>query len=64
MECRYFLTIMAEERAFIGKLVQQLLNTPLDLSQFCAASSARLSHFPFESDGAFHPSAEWRRRGL
>lgn len=25
----------------------------LDLSQFCAAPSARLSHFPFESDGAF-----------
>jgi hypothetical protein len=25
----------------------------LDLSRFCAAPSARLSHFPFESDGAF-----------
>jgi hypothetical protein len=25
----------------------------LDLSRFSAAPSARLSHFPFESDGAF-----------
>jgi len=25
----------------------------LDLSRFCAAPSARLSHFPFVSDGAF-----------
>ena len=25
----------------------------LDLSRFRAAPSARLSHFPFESDGAF-----------
>jgi hypothetical protein len=25
----------------------------MDLSRFCAAPSARFSHFPFESDGAF-----------
>lgn len=25
----------------------------VDLSRFCAAPSARLGHFPFESDGAF-----------
>ena len=25
----------------------------LDLSRFCASPGARLSHFPFESDGAF-----------
>ena len=25
----------------------------MDLSRFCAAPGARLSHFPFESDGAF-----------
>jgi len=25
----------------------------MDLSRFCAAPSAHLSHFPFESDGAF-----------
>ena len=30
---------------------QRALN--LDLSRFSAAPSARLSHFPFESDGAF-----------
>ena len=34
----------------------------LDLSRLSAAPSARLSHFPFESDGAFQPNAEWRRR--
>jgi hypothetical protein len=27
--------------------------TQLDLSRFCAAPGARLSHFLFESDGAF-----------
>jgi len=26
----------------------------LDLSRFRAAPGARLSHFPFESDGLFH----------
>lgn len=36
----------------------------VDVSRFCAAPSARLSHLPFESDGAFPTSAEWRRRGL
>lgn len=29
------------------------LKRDMDLSRFCAAPSARLSHFPFESDGAF-----------
>lgn len=29
------------------------LKRDMDLSRFCAAPSARLSHFPLESDGAF-----------
>ena len=36
----------------------------VDLSRFCAAPSAGLSHLSFESDRAFQPSAECRRRGL
>lgn len=28
-------------------------NTQVDLSRFCAAPRARLSHFPFERDRAF-----------
>lgn len=36
----------------------------LDVSRFSAAPGARLGHFSFESDGAFQPKSECRRRGL
>jgi len=32
---------------------RQFLRGGVDLSRFRAAPSARLGHFPFESDGAF-----------
>jgi len=39
--------------ALEGKLAHAVQLTSLDLSRFCAAPSARLSHLSFESDRAF-----------
>ena len=36
-----------------GANILALTRRQVDLSRFCAAPSARLSHFPFGSDGAF-----------
>ncbi|SPH22357.1 hypothetical protein ASD8599_03100 [Ascidiaceihabitans donghaensis] len=51
----YYETLKSFGENYAELALQVVLNSgvAVDLSRFSAAPSARLGHFPFESDGAF-----------